>query len=138
MLRCEEEKPPPAAPSRGRWGPAIRSIVVLQIGVLAVLSAACGLLGSGRHAAACAAGGAAIAIPNTVTALGLWLRASVFGSVGIVGLLGAEALKIALVILALYATVRGFGPRLEWLGFLLGVGGALVAQWFAVWFTRNA
>lgn len=111
-------------------------MLVLQVCVIATLCAACAVIGTGRHALACAAGGAAIAAPNTVVALGLWLRASVSGRIEAAGLLFAEGLKLALIVLALYATVRAFGPRLEWLGLLIGVIGALKAQWLALWFTR--
>ncbi len=138
MLRCEDESSPPPAHTRGGWGPTIRGMLVIQICVLATLTVVCAVLGTGRHAAACAAGGAAITVPNTVVALGLWLRASVFGRIEAASLLLAEGLKLALIVLALYATVRAFGPRLEWLGLLTGVIGALKAQWLALWFTRHA
>lgn len=138
MLRCEDKSSPPPAHSRGGWGPTIRGMLVIQICVLAVLCAACAILGTSRHALACAAGGAAIAVPNTVVALGLWLRASVSGRIEATSLLLAEGSKLALIVLALYATVRAFGPGLEWLGLLTGVIGALKAQWLALWFTRHA
>lgn len=136
MLRCEEEKPAPPVSTRGGWGPMIRGTLGIQVCVLLVLTAACALLGSGRHAAACAAGGAAIAVPNTVVALSLWLRASVSGPISAASLLLGEGLKLALIVLALYATVRAFGSELEWLGLITGVIGALKAQWLALWFTR--
>ncbi len=138
MLRCEDECSPSTVHSRGGWGPTLRGLLVIQVCVLAVLAAACAYLGTGQHAAACVAGGAAIAVPNTVVALSLWLKASVSGRVEAASLLFAEGLKLALIVLALYATVRFFGPRLEWLGLLTGVIGALKAQWLALWFTRHA
>lgn len=116
----------------------IRGTLVIQICVLTVLAIACASLGTGRHAAACVAGGAAVAVPNTVVALSLWLKASVSGPLSAASLLLAEGLKLALIVLALYATVRAFGPRLEWLGLITGVIGALKAQWLALWFTRYA
>jgi|LNFM01.1.fsa_nt_gb F0F1-type ATP synthase assembly protein I len=136
MLRCEQEQPPIGAETRGGWGAMIRGTLVVQICVLLVLAVAALLLGSGAHAAACVAGGAAIAVPNTVVALSLWLKASISGPISAASLLLGEGLKLALIVLALYATVRAFGPELEWLGLIAGVIGALKAQWLALWFTR--
>lgn len=136
MLRCEEETPDASVPTYGAWGPMIRGTLVIQVCVLLVLTTACALLGSGKHALACLAGGAAIAVPNTVVALSLWLKAAVSGPLSAASLLFAEGLKLALIVLALYATVRAAGSQLEWLGLITGVIGALKAQWLALWFTR--
>ena len=138
MLRCEGDKASKPLTRGGAWGPAVAGTFAVQICVLGVLALACWGFGSGRHVLACITGGAAVAIPHLLLALSLWLKASATGHLSAASLLAAEGLKLLLIMAALYGSVRWLGPDMAWEGFLVGIIGALKAQWLALWFTRGA
>jgi len=83
------------------------------------------------------AGGAAVALPNMLFALGLILRMRLRGGVSAAVLLGGELGKLALTIALLAVAVKFAQPQPVWLAVLAGVVLAVKAQWLALWVTRE-
>ncbi|MCG3201063.1 MAG: hypothetical protein NFCOHLIN_00925 [Gammaproteobacteria bacterium] len=82
-------------------------------------------------------GGAAVAFPNTLLALWLTIRVRRLGALSATALLFGELLKLGLTLALLALFVAKFGHAVVWLALIIGVVGALKAQWLALWVTRN-
>lgn len=123
---------------RGPWAAAVIGTLKIQILVIGALTTALWAVGGTRFALACAASGAAIAVPHFVTGLVLWARTALVGQVSVVVLLGSEGLKLLLTIATLFGARRWLGPEIAWGAFIAGVTGALMAQWLTLWFTRKS
>jgi ATP synthase protein I len=120
---------------RGAWGPTVGTAVALQWGVILALALLAWLWGGKTSAMSLAAGGACVALPNALFAA--WLTARLWrGGTGLVGMFGGELLKVGLTIALLVIVVKS-SPGVSWLALIVGVIGALKAQWLALWFTRN-
>lgn len=111
--------------------------VGLQWGVVMVLAGGAWAIAGGESGGSCLAGGAAVAAPNTLLATYLWLKARQVGLLSAATFLLGEFLKLGLTIVCLYLVARLL-PSVHWLALVVGVIGALKAQWLALWFTRNA
>ena len=110
--------------------------VALQWGVILALAAVAWLWGGETSAVSLLLGGASVALPNALLAAWLTVRIRRTGVAGPAAMLGGELAKLALTVVMLVTVVRGH-PGVSWLALLIGVAGALKAQWLAVWFTRN-
>ena len=124
--------------SRRAWAAAVIGTLKIQILVIGALSAAFWAVAGTGYAVACAASGAAVCLPHFVTGLVLWTRTALAGQLSAVVLMGSEGLKLLLIIASLYGARRWLGPDMMWGGFIAGLIGALMAQWLALWFTRNS
>jgi ATP synthase protein I len=96
-----------------------------------------GLIAGPHSALSGFAGGAAIALPNAGLAGYLWLKSRHTRVLSAASFLVGESVKLLLTLTALYLSVRWLGARMVWPALIVGVIGALKAQWLAVWFTRN-
>lgn len=123
---------------RAAWGGTVFRTVALQWAVVLILAAASWGLGGERAALSCLAGGAAVAIPNALFALWIRVRVSRVGSMAMTALLLGEFSKLGLTMALLVLAVVVMKREVVWLAFLVGVIGALKAQWLALWFTRNS
>ncbi|MFO1435308.1 MAG: ATP synthase subunit I [Gammaproteobacteria bacterium] len=83
-------------------------------------------------------GGAAVAVPNALLALWLTIRVRRFGALSTAALLLGEFLKLGLTLAVLALVVAKFRHAIVWPALIIGVIGALKAQWLALWFTRDA
>ncbi len=111
--------------------------VALQWAVVLLVAAAT-LAGFGATSAGSAlAGGAAIALPNTLFAIGLMLRMQLKGGVAATALLGGELVKLMLTIALLLVAVKFSLRQPVWPALLAGVVLAVKAQWLALWVTRK-
>ena len=111
--------------------------VALQWVVILTLSAAAWILGGADDALSVLGGGAAVALPNTLLALWLTLRLRRTGSLTTATMLLGELLKLGLTMALLVLAVVELKPAVSWLALIVGVIGALKAQWLALWFTRK-
>ena len=118
------------------WGATVGTAIALQWGVVLALSCIA-LLGGWVAARSLLCGGAAVAIPNTVLALWLTLRVMKTGDAGAAAMMFGEILKIASTVSILVMVVVRLKPDLSWPALIVGVIGALKAQWLALWVTRR-
>jgi ATP synthase protein I len=108
----------------------------LQWAVVVVLAGAAWLLGGKTGAVSLLLGGGSVALPNALLAAWLTLRVRRPGGAGLGAMLGGEMLKLGLTFALLVLAVKAT-PTLSWLALLVGVIGALKAQWLALWVTRR-
>ncbi len=119
------------------WAPALLTTVALQWSVVIGISVIAWLIVGLVAAVSCFAGGAAVALPNTALAAYLGLKARYARVLSVATFLAGEMVKLVCTFVALYLAVQGLRPHISWLALVVGVIGALKAQWLAVWFTRN-
>ena len=120
---------------QGRWGATVGTAIALQWGVILVLAGVAWIWGE-IAAQSLLLGGAAVALPNS--ALALWLTLRVRASaLSVVAVMMGELLKLGLTIALLAFMAARLKPDLSVLALMVGVIGALKAQWLALWFTRN-
>ena len=118
------------------WGATVGTAIALQWGVILALS--CVAIAVSQVAAVSLfCGGAAVAIPNTILALWLTLRVIKTGNAGAAAMMFGEILKIVLTISLLVMVVVRLRPDVSWPAMIVGVVGALKAQWLALWVTRR-
>ena len=110
--------------------------VALQWGVILALAVVAWLWGGEKSAVSLLLGGACVALPNALLAAWLTVRIMRTGSAGPAAMLGGELGKLALTVALLVTAVRA-SPEVSWVALIVGVIGALKAQWLALWFTRN-
>ena len=110
--------------------------VALQWGVILALAGVAWLWGGDKSAASLLIGGASVALPNTLLAAWLTARIRRAGTAGPAAMLGGELGKLAMTVALLVAVVKS-SPGVSWLALIVGLIGALKAQWLALWFTRN-
>jgi F0F1-type ATP synthase assembly protein I len=121
---------------RTGWGATVGTAVALQWGVILGLAVVAWAWGGKTSAMSLLLGGAAVALPNALFAAWLAARMLRRGGTGLVGMFGGETLKVGLTIALLVIVVKS-NPGVSWLALIVGVVGALKAQWLALWFTRN-
>jgi ATP synthase protein I len=122
---------------RTTWGATVGTAIALQWGVV-IICAGLAWIWSGPVAAqSLFFGGASVAAPNAILALWLTLRMMKTGSAGAAAMMFGEILKIVLTIGLLVMVVVRLRPDMSWPAMLVGVVGALKAQWLALWFTRQ-
>jgi ATP synthase protein I len=110
---------------QGMW-----KVVFLQIGTLATVALATGLL-AGRSAAVSAVlGGAAYVLPNALFVARLKTAAAI-GRAGGATLLVWELIKVALVI-GILAGIARYSTDLHWIALLAGLSATLVVNLFAL------
>lgn len=109
----------------------------LQWAVILILAAAAWLLSGIAGAVSLVLGGAAVAFPNTLLALWLTIRVRRLGALSATALLFGEFIKLGLTLVLLALFVANFGHAVVWPALIIGVVGALKAQWLALWVTRN-
>jgi F0F1-type ATP synthase assembly protein I len=119
------------------WGATVGTAIALQWAVVMVLAMAAWLLGGAQSAKSLLYGGGAVALPNTIFAFWLTVRVIRKGSAGAGAMLGGEMLKLGLTIALLAIVVSKWKPELDWLALIVGLIGALKAQWLALWVTRR-
>lgn len=119
------------------WGATVGTAIALQWGVVVGLSCLAWIVGGQVAAQSLLAAGAAVAIPNTVLALWLTFRVVKTGNAGAAAMMFGEILKIVLTISLLVMVVVRLRPDLSWPALIVGVIGALKAQWLALWVTRR-
>lgn len=121
---------------RTSWGATVGTAIALQW--LVVLSmAVLAMFWSSASAKSLLAGGAAVALPNAALALWLTLRMSRTGSAGAYAMMMGEMVKLCLTLALLVVATAQLKPDLVFLALLIGVVGALKAQWLALWVTRK-
>ena len=119
------------------WGATVGTAIALQWGVVLALAGIAWLVSGQIAATSLFFGGAAVAFPNTVLASWLTLRVVKTGSAGAAAMMFGEILKIALTISLLVMVVVRLKPDVSWPALIVGVVGALKAQWLALWVTRR-
>jgi F0F1-type ATP synthase assembly protein I len=122
---------------RAGWGATVGTAVALQWVVILTLSAGAWILGGADDALSLLGGGTAVALPNTLLALWLTLRMRRAGRLTTATMLLGELLKLGLTMALLVLAVVELKPAVSWLALIIGVIGALKAQWLALWFTRK-
>ena len=120
------------------WWSVVGKTILLQWVVILILAAAAWLLSGIAGAVSLVLGGAAVAVPNTLLALWLTIRVHRVGSLSTAALLFGELLKLGLTLALLAIFVAKFRHVLIWPALIVGVIGALKAQWLALWATRDA
>ncbi len=120
------------------WWSVVGKTILLQWAVILILAAAAWLLSGIAGAVSLVLGGAAVAVPNTLLALWLTIRVHRVGSLTTAALLLGELLKLGLTLALLAIFVTKFRHVLIWPALVVGVIGALKAQWLALWVTRDA
>ena len=121
---------------RAGWAATVGTAIALQWSVIGVLAALAWLWKGNAGAVSLLLGGGCVAVPNTLLAAWLTARVRRFGGAGAAALMGGELLKLGMTVALLVAAVRG-NPGIVWLALIVGVVGALKAQWLALWMTRN-
>lgn len=121
---------------RAGWAATVGTAIALQWGVVLALCAVAWILAGTVGAVSVLVGGAGVALPNTLLAAWLTARVVRYGGAGAAALLGGELLKLGMTVALLFAMVRA-NPGVSWLALIIGVIGALKAQWLALWFTRK-
>lgn len=119
------------------WGATVGTAIALQWGVILALAGIAWLISGQIAATSLFFGGAAVAFPNTVLAAWLTLRVLKTGNAGAATMMFGEILKIALTISLLVMVVVRLRPDVSWPALIVGVVGALKAQWLALWVTRR-
>jgi ATP synthase protein I len=128
----------PTGTQRAAWGAVVGKTIALQWIVILLFAGLAWAAAGTRGAQSALLGGAAVAVPNALLALWLTLRLYRVGTVGVASMLGGELLKLGMTITLLVVVVVALKPQISWLALIVGVVGALKAQWLAVWFTRNS
>ena len=123
---------------RAAWAATVGKTIALQWAVILLLAGVAYAMAGNRGAQSLLVGGLAVAVPNALLALWLTLRLYRVGTVGVASMLGGELLKLGMTVTLLVAVVVALKPQISWLALIVGVVGALKAQWLAVWFTRNS
>lgn len=121
--------------SQGRWGATVGTAIALQWGVILVLTGAAWMWGA-IAAQSLFLGGAAVALPNSALALWLTFRARA-STLSVVAVMTGELVKLGLTIALLALVTARLKPEVSVLALIVGVVGALKAQWLALWFTRK-
>lgn len=119
------------------FGEVAAAAVGMQWAVVLVLAAVAWWLAGARSAVSLLGGGLAVALPNTLLALSLWLRARLGGSLSAAAFLSGEIVKIVLTLSLLILIAVKLSLSVVWLALIIGVIGALKAQWLAFWVTRR-
>ncbi|MCG3143327.1 MAG: hypothetical protein HONDAALG_00668 [Gammaproteobacteria bacterium] len=119
------------------WWSVVGKTIALQWAVILILAAAAWPLSGIAGAVSLVLGGAAVAFPNTLLALWLTIRVQRVGSLTTAALLFGELLKLGLTLALLALFVAKFRHTVVWLALIIGVVGALKAQWLALWVTRK-
>lgn len=119
------------------WGATIRKAVVLQWGVILALAGGAWLVAGQIAAWSLWCGGAAVALPNTALALWLLTRMQYTGMTGAAAIMRGEVLKLGLTTAMLVVMAKQLRPELSWPALLVGLVGALKAQWLSLWMTRR-
>ena len=119
------------------FGEIVRAAVGLQWAIVLVLTGVAWWLAGAKSAISVLAGGGAVALPNTLLALSLWLRVCLAGSLSAATFLFGEVVKIALTMALLILAAIKLSSSLVWLALIIGVVGALKAQWLGLWITRK-
>lgn len=119
------------------WGATVGTAIALQWGVILALAVLAWPIGGQIAATSLFYGGAAVAFPNTALAAWLTLRVLKTGNAGAATMMFGEILKIALTISLLVMVVVRLRPDVSWPALIVGVVGALKAQWLALWVTRR-
>ncbi|MCC6715031.1 MAG: ATP synthase subunit I [Gammaproteobacteria bacterium] len=119
------------------WWSVVGKTIALQWAVILILAAAAWPLSGIAGAVSLVLGGAAVAFPNTLLALWLTIRVQRVGSLTTTALLFGELLKLGLTLALLALFVAKFRHTVVWLALIIGVVGALKAQWLALWVTRK-
>jgi ATP synthase protein I len=120
------------------WGATVGTAIALQWSVVLALAGIAGLVSGKIAGVSLLFGGAAVAFPNTVLAAWLTLRVLKTGNAGAATMMFGEILKIALTVSLLVMVVVKLRPDVSWLALMVGVIGALKAQWLALWVTRRS
>ena len=115
----------------------VGTVIVLQWIVIFCLAGVAWMVGGIASARSLVMGGAAVALPNAVLALWLTVRLRQGVTSGVVAMLGGELIKLACTIALLVALATKLKGSLSGLALIVGVVGALKAQWLALWFTRR-
>lgn len=126
-----------AGPQGATWRRTVGTTIALQWAVILGLALLAWMLAGDRAGRSLLLGGAAVAVPNALLAFWLTLRMGRSGAVGVVGMFAGELAKLALTLALLVMVIAQWRASLVWPGFLVGVIGALKAQWLALWFTRR-
>ena len=119
------------------FGEVVWAAVGLQWAIVLAFTGVAWWLGGAKSAISLLAGGAAVALPNTLLALSLWLRVWLAGSLSAATFLFGEIVKIALTMALLILAAIKLSSSLVWLALIIGVIGALKAQWLGLWITRK-
>ena len=119
------------------FGEVVWVAVGLQWAIVLAFTGVAWWLGGAKSAISLLAGGAAVALPNTLLALSLWLRVWLAGSLSAATFLFGEIVKIALTMALLILAAIKLSSSLVWLALIIGVIGALKAQWLGLWITRK-
>jgi F0F1-type ATP synthase assembly protein I len=119
------------------WGRTLAITIGLQGLIVVSIGIAAGVIAGRNSAWSGLAGGAAVAVPNAILAAYLWLKARHARVLSATTFLAGELVKLLGTLVALYLVAHGLGARTSWPALVVGVIGALKAQWLAVWFTRN-
>ena len=120
------------------WGAVVGRAIGLQWAVVLALASLAGLWAGKTSAVSALLGGAAVAVPNVLLAVWLTVRVRRFGVLSTAALLLGEFLKLGLTLAMLVLVVAKFRHAMVWPALIVGVIGALKAQWLALWFTRDA
>lgn len=113
------------------------TVVALQWIVILCLAGIAWIWSGKNGAQSLFLGGAAVALPNAMLALWLTLRVRRAVTSGVVAMFTGELLKLGCTIALLVAIVVNLKSTVVWLAVIVGVIGALKAQWLALWFTRK-
>jgi ATP synthase protein I len=123
---------------RSGWGAVVGRTIALQWAVILILAIAAWIWAAEAGAVSLLVGGAAVAVPNALLALWLTIRIQRVGTLATTALLVGELLKLGLTLALLAILVAAYRHAMVWPAFIVGVVGALKAQWLALWYTRNA
>ncbi len=118
------------------WGATVGTAIGVQWLVVLVLAAMAWGLGGQTGAFSAFGGGGAVALANSALAVWLTIRVYRVGTLSPAAMLGGELLKLGLTVALLVIVAVNLKP-LNWIALIVGVIGALKAQWLALWFTRN-
>lgn len=118
------------------WGATVGAAIALQWVVILTLSAFAWFW-SAVAALSLLAGGAAVAVPNAVLALWLTVRGRPHGGAVALTMMVGEMLKLGFTLALLVMFAVKLRSEMSGLALIVGVLGALKAQWLALWVTRR-
>jgi F0F1-type ATP synthase assembly protein I len=136
ILHCKTARQGRAL-THSHWTRTLLITVATQWATILACTLAAGLA-SGTTAMSLGAGGAAVAVPNTLLATLLWMRAKRVRALSAATFLAGEMAKLTCTILLLAMLSRELGAAMAWPALVAGVIVALKGQWLAVWFSRHA